>query len=125
MQVVVVNDGGGSIFGLLEHGEARFAEVHERFFATPQDVDVAALCRGPRRRPPAGDATEAELRRGAGRLGRRQPRSSSAVDRGRARALAAAVTAAARAAAVDAGPVGAGPGALGARRVRDRSCRGR
>jgi len=45
VQVVVANDGGGSIFGLLEHGEARFAEVHERFFATPQDVDVEALCR--------------------------------------------------------------------------------
>ena len=41
----MVNDGGGSIFSLLEHGEDRFADVHERYFGTPQDVDVAALCR--------------------------------------------------------------------------------
>jgi 2-succinyl-5-enolpyruvyl-6-hydroxy-3-cyclohexene-1-carboxylate synthase len=51
LQVVVVNDAGGGIFSLLEHGElaerdavtsARF----ERLFATPHRVDLAALCAG-------------------------------------------------------------------------------
>jgi 2-succinyl-5-enolpyruvyl-6-hydroxy-3-cyclohexene-1-carboxylate synthase len=45
VQVVVANDDGGSIFGLLEHGEDRFAGVHERYFATPHGVDLASLCR--------------------------------------------------------------------------------
>ncbi|WP_336922067.1 2-succinyl-5-enolpyruvyl-6-hydroxy-3-cyclohexene-1-carboxylic-acid synthase [Aquipuribacter sp. SD81] len=45
VQVVVANDDGGSIFGLLEHGEDRYAGVHERYFATPHGVDLAALCR--------------------------------------------------------------------------------
>ncbi len=44
VQVVVVNDGGGGIFGLLEHGEERFSTVLDRVFATPQQVDLAALC---------------------------------------------------------------------------------
>ena len=50
LQVVVMDDRGGGIFETLEHGgltgdadgRARF----ERFFATPQDVDLAALCTG-------------------------------------------------------------------------------
>ena len=72
VQAVVVNDGGGSIFSLLEHGEERFAEVHERFFATPQDVDLAALCRAhgvPHRQV----GTEADLVAELDRLGRQQP----------------------------------------------------
>ncbi|NKX92346.1 2-succinyl-5-enolpyruvyl-6-hydroxy-3-cyclohexene-1-carboxylic-acid synthase [Sanguibacter hominis ATCC BAA-789] len=49
LQVVVVNDGGGSIFAGLEHGElarvsARRAEVFERVFSTPHSVDLGALC---------------------------------------------------------------------------------
>ncbi|MGF1647999.1 MAG: 2-succinyl-5-enolpyruvyl-6-hydroxy-3-cyclohexene-1-carboxylic-acid synthase [Kineosporiaceae bacterium] len=44
VRVVVVNDGGGGIFGLLEHGEPRFAAAFERLFGTPQTVDLAALC---------------------------------------------------------------------------------
>lgn len=44
LQVVVVNDGGGGIFGLLEHGEDRFAAAYERVFGTPQRVDLQALC---------------------------------------------------------------------------------
>ena len=45
VQVVVVNDDGGSIFASLEHGQARFAGVHERYFATPHGVDLVVLCR--------------------------------------------------------------------------------
>jgi 2-succinyl-5-enolpyruvyl-6-hydroxy-3-cyclohexene-1-carboxylate synthase len=44
VRVVVVNDRGGGIFGLLEHGEERFAPVFERVFGTPHDVDLGALC---------------------------------------------------------------------------------
>ncbi|MFZ5869221.1 MAG: 2-succinyl-5-enolpyruvyl-6-hydroxy-3-cyclohexene-1-carboxylic-acid synthase [Actinomycetota bacterium] len=46
VQVVVLNDDGGGIFGLLEHGEDRFAAVFERAFGTPHGADVAALCAG-------------------------------------------------------------------------------
>ncbi|MFP5336643.1 MAG: 2-succinyl-5-enolpyruvyl-6-hydroxy-3-cyclohexene-1-carboxylic-acid synthase [Actinomycetes bacterium] len=46
LQVVVLNDDGGAIFGLLEHGEPRFASVVERVFATPHGADLAALSRG-------------------------------------------------------------------------------
>ena len=45
LQVVVVDDGGGSIFATLEHGEERYAGGFERVFATPVGADVAALCR--------------------------------------------------------------------------------
>jgi 2-succinyl-5-enolpyruvyl-6-hydroxy-3-cyclohexene-1-carboxylate synthase len=51
LQVVVVDDGGGGIFELLEPGElarrepGRAAAV-ERLFGTPQEVDLAALCAG-------------------------------------------------------------------------------
>ncbi|WP_191931613.1 2-succinyl-5-enolpyruvyl-6-hydroxy-3-cyclohexene-1-carboxylic-acid synthase [Arthrobacter bussei] len=47
MHVVVLNDGGGGIFGLLEHGAetttARYGATVERLFGTPHTVDVAAL----------------------------------------------------------------------------------
>jgi 2-succinyl-5-enolpyruvyl-6-hydroxy-3-cyclohexene-1-carboxylate synthase len=43
----VLNDHGGGIFGLLEHGEtattARYGAAVERLFGTPQQVDLAAL----------------------------------------------------------------------------------
>ncbi len=57
LQLVVVDDRGGGIFGLLEHGEPAFAAVHERFFATPPGVDLAALATafGWRLRRPGGD----------------------------------------------------------------------
>lgn len=99
VQVVVVNDTGGSIFGLLEHGEERFAEVHERYFATPQDVDLAALCRA-HHVPHRLVGTEAELDRvlrdwdGAGQV------VEVAVDRARSRVLSRVVADAARAAAL-------------------------
>jgi 2-succinyl-5-enolpyruvyl-6-hydroxy-3-cyclohexene-1-carboxylate synthase len=54
LQLVVANDGGGSIFTTLEPGAAQAAggaadgrgpaATFERVFGTPHDVDVAALC---------------------------------------------------------------------------------
>lgn len=51
LQVIVVDDVGGGIFGLLEHGTwatrgATEADTFERVFATPHTADVAALCAG-------------------------------------------------------------------------------
>jgi 2-succinyl-5-enolpyruvyl-6-hydroxy-3-cyclohexene-1-carboxylate synthase len=51
LQVVVLNDDGGGIFGLLEQGEraargAADAAVFERLFGTPHGADVRALCAG-------------------------------------------------------------------------------
>lgn len=47
LHIVVLNDGGGGIFGLLEHGAeattARYGAAVERLFGTPHTVDVAAL----------------------------------------------------------------------------------
>jgi 2-succinyl-5-enolpyruvyl-6-hydroxy-3-cyclohexene-1-carboxylate synthase len=42
--VVVINNGGGTIFRMLPLDEP--TEVHQRYFETPQDVDIAALCAG-------------------------------------------------------------------------------
>ncbi|UFU05811.1 2-succinyl-5-enolpyruvyl-6-hydroxy-3-cyclohexene-1-carboxylic-acid synthase [Ruania halotolerans] len=46
LQVVVLNDDGGSIFATLEHGKNEYAHTFGRFFATPQGVDIAALAAG-------------------------------------------------------------------------------
>jgi len=51
LQVVVADDGGGGIFGLLEQGEVAArgraeANVFERLFGTPHGVDVGAICAG-------------------------------------------------------------------------------
>lgn len=47
LQAVVLNDGGGAIFGLLEHGRVArrpgWTSAVERLFGTPQHVDLAAL----------------------------------------------------------------------------------
>lgn len=43
LQVVVLNDDGGSIFATLEHGRPEYESVHERIFATPQRLDLTAL----------------------------------------------------------------------------------
>ncbi|TYD00129.1 2-succinyl-5-enolpyruvyl-6-hydroxy-3-cyclohexene-1-carboxylic-acid synthase [Arthrobacter echini] len=47
LQLVVLNDGGGGIFGLLEHGAEstadRYGAAVERLFGTPHAVDLAAL----------------------------------------------------------------------------------
>ncbi|QOR70033.1 2-succinyl-5-enolpyruvyl-6-hydroxy-3-cyclohexene-1-carboxylic-acid synthase [Ruania alkalisoli] len=44
LQVIVLNDDGGSIFATLEHGER--AETFERIFRTPQGLDLASLATG-------------------------------------------------------------------------------
>ncbi|GAA1315616.1 2-succinyl-5-enolpyruvyl-6-hydroxy-3-cyclohexene-1-carboxylic-acid synthase [Pseudonocardia xinjiangensis] len=44
LTVVVLNDGGGGIFGLLEQGAPEHAAAFERIFGTPHRVDLAALC---------------------------------------------------------------------------------
>lgn len=43
LTVVVLNDGGGGIFGLLEQGAPAHAASFERIFGTPHTVDLAAL----------------------------------------------------------------------------------
>ena len=42
--IVVVNDDGGSLFGLLEQGAPEHAHAFERIFGTPHHVDLAHLC---------------------------------------------------------------------------------
>lgn len=51
LRIVVANDDGGGIFGLLEQGDPRYnsgpyAGVAERIFGTPHRTDLAALCAG-------------------------------------------------------------------------------
>ncbi|HNP56886.1 MAG TPA: 2-succinyl-5-enolpyruvyl-6-hydroxy-3-cyclohexene-1-carboxylic-acid synthase [Gordonia sp. (in: high G+C Gram-positive bacteria)] len=51
LRIVVANDDGGGIFGLLEQGDPRFdggvyAGAYERIFGTPHRTDIAALCAG-------------------------------------------------------------------------------
>ncbi|MGM9473736.1 2-succinyl-5-enolpyruvyl-6-hydroxy-3-cyclohexene-1-carboxylic-acid synthase [Pseudarthrobacter sp. YS3] len=47
LRIVVLNDSGGAIFSLLEHGaveeSGRYADTVERLFSTPHAVDIAAL----------------------------------------------------------------------------------
>jgi 2-succinyl-5-enolpyruvyl-6-hydroxy-3-cyclohexene-1-carboxylate synthase len=47
LRIVVLNDAGGAIFDLLEHGAVResgaYGDAVERLFATPHSVDIAAL----------------------------------------------------------------------------------
>jgi 2-succinyl-5-enolpyruvyl-6-hydroxy-3-cyclohexene-1-carboxylate synthase len=47
LQVIVLNDGGGGIFSVLEHGTLaqapNYASAVERFFGTPHTVDLGAL----------------------------------------------------------------------------------
>jgi 2-succinyl-5-enolpyruvyl-6-hydroxy-3-cyclohexene-1-carboxylate synthase len=44
LTLVVLNDDGGGIFGLLEQGDPVHAAAFERVFGTPHGVDLAALC---------------------------------------------------------------------------------
>lgn len=46
LQLVVLNDDGGSIFATLEHGQPELAEIYPRIFGTPQGLDLAALAAG-------------------------------------------------------------------------------
>ncbi|WP_284975464.1 2-succinyl-5-enolpyruvyl-6-hydroxy-3-cyclohexene-1-carboxylic-acid synthase [Arthrobacter sp. efr-133-TYG-104] len=47
LRIVVLNDSGGAIFGLLEHGAVQdsgaYGTAVERLFGTPHTVDIAAL----------------------------------------------------------------------------------
>lgn len=47
LRIVVLNDSGGGIFGLLEHGQVedagRYGTAVERLFGTPHKVDLSAL----------------------------------------------------------------------------------
>lgn len=44
LTIVVVNNGGGTIFRMLPLNES--SEVHTRYFETPQHADIGALCAG-------------------------------------------------------------------------------
>ncbi len=44
LTVVVTNNDGGAIFGLLEQGAPEHAAAFERVFGTPHGVDLEALC---------------------------------------------------------------------------------
>ena len=53
LRIVVANDDGGGIFGLLEQGDPRLdsgalSGAYERVFGTPHRTDLAALCAGMR-----------------------------------------------------------------------------
>ncbi|MEV0948081.1 2-succinyl-5-enolpyruvyl-6-hydroxy-3-cyclohexene-1-carboxylic-acid synthase [Rhodococcus sp. NPDC049939] len=44
LTIVVANDDGGGIFGLLEQGDPQYSSVFDRVFGTPHGMDLAALC---------------------------------------------------------------------------------
>ncbi|CAN5446297.1 2-succinyl-5-enolpyruvyl-6-hydroxy-3-cyclohexene-1-carboxylic-acid synthase [soil metagenome] len=44
LTIVVVNDDGGSIFAMLEQGDAAYADRFDALFGTPHGVDIGALC---------------------------------------------------------------------------------
>ena len=61
LTIVVVNNDGGAIFGLLEQGTPEHAVAFERVFGTPHGVDLARLCAATRT-PHELASTREELR---------------------------------------------------------------
>ena len=109
LQVVVLNDAGGSIFATLEHGAPERARTFERVFGTPHAVDVAALCAGYGVRH-VRVSDEAALAAALAAPGRGTSVVEVRVDRADRRALGERLAAAARDAARGAarGPAGGG-----------------
>ena len=46
LRIYVFNNHGGEIFSLLEQGEAKYAEVFNKVYGTPEHYDLAALASG-------------------------------------------------------------------------------
>lgn len=46
LQIIVINDNGGSIFAGIEHGRQGDEETFERVFATPHGVSLGEVCSG-------------------------------------------------------------------------------
>src|SRR5699024_6862563 len=46
LQVVVLDDRGGSVFAMLEHGQEKYRGVFARCVRTPQSLDMGAMARG-------------------------------------------------------------------------------
>ena len=46
LQVIVLDDGGGTIFATLEHGRPEHQGTFDRYFASPQQLAFAALAAG-------------------------------------------------------------------------------
>ena len=44
LTIIVVNNDGGAVFGLLEQAGEAYTEAFERLFGTPHGVDLASLC---------------------------------------------------------------------------------
>lgn len=90
LTIVIPNDDGGGIFTTLEHGAPERAVTFERVFGTPTGTDLAALCAAhgvAHRRAASLDDLAAQLREPA--TGTRV--IEVAVDRGRHRAVHAAL----------------------------------
>ncbi|EMY34068.1 2-succinyl-6-hydroxy-2,4-cyclohexadiene-1-carboxylate synthase, partial [Arthrobacter crystallopoietes BAB-32] len=101
LQLVVVNDAGGGIFTLLEHGkvglEAKYTSAVERLFGTPHEIDLAALAMAyaiPYHRVEDDPSLEAALKQPVARRSLLEVRTDRSRLRGLHARIAAAVAAA-------------------------------